>query len=272
MSSYSTADPRATIYDLSTLNPEVLERLPIFNGPGHLSESMGSACFLDPPGYPSYFVRNIYNGRGDSYERGPQAVIVHNFESRVVDTAEAEPGYCVALLRRMYRPLPIDHPRVATWMVCLFHHLRNCYVDAERPEYGRPGTLIFPVPSYKLRPIPKPEAGLEIVPGGAFDLRVKAIEAENLAEQHRARLLATPDNHAAVRQIRRVYPDYQPDPRLILHPEYFTRPGYWWEVLPEQPTSPADCNRTQRGVTGKCPMNSSWCQWCGATAEKEVLA
>ncbi len=150
--------------DRSTLDDTVLGKLPAYvEGRYRADRGMGSGCFMDVPGFPSYFIQHLYyNGNPPSH--GPTAVIRDGGGTlRVIDNNEWKPGETHemhrerfdALMRSIYKPLPFESARVQAWVCHLFTYFKHCYIDeagkAEPPEYGRPGTLIFPVPSYKLR-------------------------------------------------------------------------------------------------------------------------
>ena len=155
-------------HDLSTLNPATLSALPLLGQLPqgyHLQRDPGNGCFLDPPGYPTYFTRSVYTPLGNNPQRGPTLVIDSPDGPRVVFTAETEwlkgethetaTARRRALLRGLYAPLPFEHARVQAWVAAVHHHMQQCYIDegavAEPFEHGGPATIVYPVPSYKLR-------------------------------------------------------------------------------------------------------------------------
>ena len=258
--------------DFSTLNQTALAQLPIaVIAPGNrLDANMGSGGFLDAQGYPSFFLQAVYTGRGNTPARGPATVI----QGRVIE--DGKDAYVEGGLRKklhaLWSPLPFDHPRVEAWQRHAYTHMRHCYVDdagiAEKPEYGRPATIIFPVPYYKL-------ASFHDDPRFSEEWRTQekaAVETRN-AELHRLYAqVAIPENHAAFRMVRKFYPEAPPRLDLISDPGHAG--GNWYETEATQPT-PETCNPRLPASWGKGsqhPVNGTWCQWCGWHAEKSEAA
>ena len=249
--------------DWSTINKDKLHQLQPYTTPTsyHLQKDSGNGCAGDPPGYPTYFTRSVYTAQGNSPRRGATLVlggyVVEKNEDwegvKGWDEYRAERD---AVLHSLWNPLPLDHPRTRAWIRDSYRHLNKCYRDEERPEYGRAGTLIFPVPSYKLKKF-YDEARFN------DDYRTKeraAVDAYNRAEFDRANAIATPDNHMAVVKIRRFYPEYQPEQDLIDNPPRQVE-GMWWETDAVQPTPENCCPRWHLHAFGK--SGAGWCQWCG---------
>ena len=260
-------------HDLSTLNVAALAKLPVLGELPmgyHLQRDPGNGCYLDPPGYPSYFTRSVYTPDGANPGRGPTMVIASPTGQRVVATADTEwlkgdtwdavHARHKAQLRSLYAPLPFDHARVQAWVAAVHHHLQHCYADdagvAEPPEYGRPGMVVFPVPSYKLRSFTDDARFSD-------DWRAKeqaAIEQYNADKRAAYTKVAVLDNHLAVRRIRAFYPDYNPGPGDVIAAEESPRPGDWWERCATRPT-PAEC---EPGGHLKEHRSAGWCQFCGS--------
>ena len=226
-------------FDLSTINKKELNKLPLYKGAPtyHLQTDPGNGCFLDPPGYPTYFTQSVYTQHGNVPGRGAQMVIL----GRVVEsTKDHETGTDWAQtrdignerLRKLWMPLPLEHPRTKAWKIALYNHLRYCYFDADAPERDR--TLIFPVPDYKLRKFhDDPRFSEE----WSEKERAASEQANTEIIAHASRV-ATPDNHQAVRKIREYYPGYQPELHLMNAPP--NSEGNWWERLAGRPT-PETC-------------------------------
>ena len=255
---------------LVTLNIAALEKLRTYELPGsyHLQSDPGNGCAGDPPGYPTYLTRNIYTQYGNSpaYREGrPTMVICHGGKNYVVESYGQSDEKREQILHKLWKPLPLDHPRTRAWIISTYKHFNHCYQDVERPEHGRTGTLIFPIPYYK-RKTAKTIKIAAMATDAEREAAIRAQEAENNAaeefntsEHLRAERVATPENHKAVLIIRRYYPDYQPEQELIDNPSAFERPGNWWETMDEAP-SPENCP----GQYGhRHPVNNSWCQFCG---------
>lgn len=264
--------------DLSTLNLDLLKKLGTYEIPAsyRLQDDLGNGCFLDAPGYPTYMTRSVYTGHGNNppYRDGRvhQVIVVGGVAYPTARYGQPE-GAEAKLLHKLWKPLPIDHPRVRAWMIQVYKHMAHCYQDVERPEYGRPGTLIFPLPDYKLK-TPKT---FKVTPGAsqaemdklkeAMDAELAAVNAHNEAERLRAERIAIPENHNAVIYIRKFYPEHQPDMELINHPDRFERGGDWWETLATQPSA-EECTGPYRNH----PHNKDgWCQWCGHTSVREEV-
>jgi hypothetical protein len=133
-------------------------------------------------------------------------------------------------------------------------NFHTCYEDVERPESGQPGTLIYPIPSYKMRTTPSTH----------LDIRVQSAEqraarAHNAFEEARAAKIATVDNHRGVKTIREVYPDWTPSLSLGAYRD-LPPVGAWWETMDERPT-PETCP----GIHGAPHRHDGWCQFCGYT-------
>lgn len=259
--------------DYSTFNAAAMRALPeaqLTRGT-RIAPEMGSGCSMDAPGFPSYFVQHVYTSRGDSPNRGPVAVIEFEGAYRVIETAENWPkeGEMAERMRKLWQPLPLDHERTRLWILTCYSYFKTCYADAERPEYGRPGTLIYPRPGYKREKF-RDDARFSDAWREAERARVAEV---NRIEDERAAAVAIPENHRAVLAIRKFYPEYQPELDLIANPPSAygcgSGVGSWWETEAERPT-PEKC--APRSI-GAHPVNGTSCQWCGwveAGREAEV--
>ena len=228
----------------STINQVELEKLPLFDCPPgqHADRNMGSGCFMDPPGYPTYFIQNVYTESGNYPSRGATAVIF----GRVIDVAEWAKGDTwdgrIAkhdkLMRRLYVPPAIDHPRVQAWA-------RSCaayFGKSVTPTSGsrKVADLLFLRLDDIKRMLDSGELGLE-----------RCRVADYILEH---------------------FPDFPRDDLYTLcttslpHGKGKGGDGTWWEVLEEKPT-PATCpGDAPKGRPGRHPFNAfngTWCQVCG---------
>ena len=255
--------------DRSTLSKAKLDQADCYSLPAtySLQRGMGNGCFLDPPGYPTYFTRAVYTIRGD-------LLILPGSVHYVFDNPDGSPF--VALrdgdnwekLEQFWAQLPIEHPRVQAWMKDVYRHLHHCYHDEEANDK----TLVYPVPYYKL-PVKKYTLTVDLdAPISTFTNEIKRIKAEREEEAKRieahAAALATPDNHKAVRLIRRFYPEHQPRLDWIESPPAST--GDWWTICDAPPQSAEECNEILRVRYGaskdwRHPIGGSRCQFCGWT-------
>lgn len=245
--------------DYSTLNIDKLKKRPVYvpTGGNYVSKSQGNGCYLDAPGYPTYFTRCVYNRHGNDPQRGPHMVITFEGVHYVVETAEDwKPGmdwdtHHARIQKRLHGlwvPLPLDHLRSRMWIEACYRHLHHCYIDDSKPERADDHIFIYPVPRYKL----------ELFMDDPRFPSKEEVDRKNAEIVGYWENLATPDNHAAVRGIRKFYPDYQPEQDLIEGKFKLPRAD-WWECDADQPT-PENCP----GKYGhKHPMSKNWCQFCG---------
>lgn len=246
--------------DFSTINLEKLYSLPVHKKPPtyRYDECSGVACFMDPPGYPSYFVRHVWTQYGNFPGRGAVSVIIGpDGKAYIVQTRDTETSEYEALLRELWVPLPLDHERTRMWIREAYRYFYKSYVHHETGN-----TFIYPVPGYMLKVFNDD-------PRFSDEWRQKekeAVERYNAEIQEYYRKLATPENHMAVRRIRKFYPDYQPEIDLIENPPSMLE-GLWWETASRRPMTPEECDRTNRNrsnyALGRHPVNKTWCQWCG---------
>jgi hypothetical protein len=116
-------------------------------------------------------------------------------------------------LRSLWVPLPETHPRVQLWIRHVYQHMAHCYRDQETLEHGRPAIVVFPVPDYKLR---------KFVDDHRFSSEWRALEQKKIALENkeiveRATKIAIPQNHDAVRLVRKFYPAHEARLDLIEH-------------------------------------------------------
>ena len=219
-------------FDFSTLNLAELRKLPMFELPGGWSRQRhpGGGCFTDPPGFPTYYTRSIYTGRGDEPRSGPDTII----EDPETGAMHALPRYegrgeeLRALMAKLYVRLPFEHPRVQAWVSYLFGYFRNCYEDPAVPmaERAHAARLLIP------------KAGAPRPP---------------------------PETHRAMVRVREPYPEVPVADleRWINAGRYGGGgPGDWWERHAERPSA-EDCPGLvwMQGNTGH--RAEGWCQFCG---------
>lgn len=263
--------------DYSTLDLAALRALPAHTLPSsyHLQQDPGNGCFGDPPGYPTYFTRAVYTRHGNTPPKGPQTVITDpEGTHRVVDhsddwkkagqTWEGVSALRDARLRKLYRPLPVDHPRVQAWISSVMQHTAHCYIDdaglVAKREGDRSDMFVFPVPSYVLK---------TFVDDARFsdEWRTKeraAVEQHNAEIRNAAAHIATVNNHAGVRRIRALYPEWTPAYDAECRPLDYKggERSDWWEREAVRPT-PEQCAATSAGRRDYQKHRSGWCQFCG---------
>lgn len=267
--------------DFSTIDLDKLTKRPTFRLPGgtdattrigkwSIQEEPGCGCFGDPPGYPSYFLRAVYVG-GNNPQRGPQHVITYEGKHYVIDTADDDWDMHKRVVAALYKPTPMDSERFKLWERATYKHHHHCYRDDENKvvDVSDGNLLIYPLPNYKLK---------KFVDDTRFNDEwrrnaIQEVESYNADIQARAAALAVPENHSAVRIIKKYYPDYVPNLELIAKPD-LVNVGDWWETEASRP-SKEECRATRRHKTiGSQDHDETnekdWCQWCGWYASIDV--
>jgi hypothetical protein len=249
-------------HDHITLNMRRIRRLPLYRKPAtyHLQQDPGNGCDGDPPGYPTYFTQSVFTQYGNKPPRGPQLVLLGHVvddprDWRTGDTWDTLQARKEALLRKLYSPLPIEHPRVQAWITKLYKHSHSCYTDDSKPHGDN--LVIFPVPDYELKTFKDD-------PRFSDEWRVKeraAIEQANRDIIAAARKIAVYNNHRAVRAIQVFYPEFSAP---VSDYENLPHPGNWWERHSRNFT-PEECPGQ---YNMKHPVNGTWCQVCGWNNQK----
>lgn len=269
--------------DLSTLRVDRLAKLPkhTLTRPGR---HMGAGCFLDPPGFPTYFLRMV-EGRNDS-----GYVITIGGESRFVSDEVLNesrgwyrpnwrdlgaPADHQERLAWLYQPLPFEHPRVQCWIDALHKYMRNCY----RVPGAKNDMLVFPpgrtdfvteglfvakpdttrMPFFTEHLTEEGRRKLEAAIAEATAEAEREVKAKQEARTAEMAKLCTVDTHLAVLAVRKFYPDYQPSEARLAGEIGRTHAGDWYGVLAERPV-PCPCNH--QAFTLK--TFGFVCQYCGA--------
>jgi len=108
---------------MNQINTTALAKLKAYNVPRtyRVSASLGAACFLDPPGYPSYHLQAVYTSHGNTPPKGPYHVIKDDDVWRAIPEEFN--------LANLWEPLAIDHERTQMWICALRKHMRSMYYD-----------------------------------------------------------------------------------------------------------------------------------------------
>lgn len=131
-------------FDYSTINATELRKLKTYALPPsyRLQKDPGCGCHMDPPGFPTYFLQSVYTSTGNSPPRTAKADEVIAFEDKLYITST--PGWVAGdtwdtrhkkreqRMRRLWLPLPINHPRVIAWIRVCYLYFGGMYV----PESG----------------------------------------------------------------------------------------------------------------------------------------
>lgn len=188
-------------FDWSTINVKVVRALPAYKLPPtySLSKHYGSACFLDAPGYPSYFVQHVYTQYGNTPSNSATMimramgsshlhVVEHAHSQRNFDTWDDLKAWQEGLYRHMWKPLPLAHERVHMWIKYCYAYFRDCYIP----------------------------------PSGSLAANDIVIRREGNWEY------CTPERAKAPIYIRSFYPEYQVDQMLLEDaPLWGTIPDWW---------------------------------------------
>lgn len=259
--------------DLSTINMEELNKLPIYTGAYRISDSMGSCCFLDPPGYPTYFIQHIYTKYGNEPDYGPIAVIqnrVIEYAWKEFETWESRQKNHKSLMEKLYIKPDLNHPRTKAWIEQLYTYFHNCYVNDAIGKDARHADklVIFPVPNYQLKSYSVPyNQKKEYAIKEMRNKRKDSIATQNDIIISKATKIAVPKNHAAFRHIKDRYPNAKPNIKLINHPLENT--PNWYERLGEKPTADNCPGEIGWSPIQKHPVDSTRCQVCGWIKESK---
>lgn len=264
------AKTRLETADTSTIDTGKLNKLPLFANPANrtLQRDTGNGCAGDPPGYPSYFTQSVYTPSGNQPGKGATMIIL----GRIIQTAEGDYEKEKKVLRSLWKPLPLEHPRTQAWIKATFVHHAHCYHVPGRenlPFHDDGRLLIWPGGCLGKTPFGTiKDLAFETEYARKHESYDKwADEQKNLFEaeivMNNARIkseceaVATPENATATGIIRQYYPEFNPTPDLFS--DGLESPGNWWEVMSAAP-SPENCP----GQYGHAhPVNGSWCQMCG---------
>jgi len=227
----------------STIDQTLLNSLSIYTlPPTYRLGSCGNGCLLEPPGHPSYFTQMVFTKYGNlpSHHRHAPLYLING---RVVRYADEPYEESDGLLDRLYKPLAEEHPRVQAWIEEMYRHLHHCYTDPSAVQARE--IVIYPVPSYRLV-------------GKTHDQPAE-IEAYALS-------VALPDNHRAVRAIRKWYPDHKARLDLIEHPVARFQADWWsrYAHLPEADECPGHLGWWPHGKNGVCRL-------CGRTGIEAIV-
>ena len=113
-------------------------------------KTSGNACYLDAPGFPTYFTKHIYTERGDSPLTGPTMVIEVDGVNHIVGYADESFETIRSKLAKLWLRDAVSAERFSAWERTTFTHFAHCYVDDDR-NLDTSSIFIFPVPNFKLK-------------------------------------------------------------------------------------------------------------------------
>jgi hypothetical protein len=267
--------------DFSTINIKALRRLPVYNLPPSytLQRDPGNGCFLDPPGYPSYFTRNVYTRYGNNPHKGVLTVISYQGTHYVVEHSDDWKGggwdeyraKVDARLRRLWNPLPLEHPRTQAWIDYCIGYFDHCFID---PRTGKTecGSWVTNENMWDILDalgVEYSQALKEKVLRieEASKLQYLHVEPEYLEGSEELEYLKL-DNliyaktNKDTHYIQEWYPEYEYDGNR--KGSYGAGGvGSWWERLSSRP-APSECPGE---AWQRHPVNGTWCQVCGWKSE-----
>jgi len=117
--------------DYSTINLERLRTLPLYQLPKgfKVSDHLGSGCFMDAPGFPSYFIQSVYTSRGDTPRNGPHKGVIadpdRHEEYRIIDTISP---------RWLWNKVSMESERFKIWERTCYSYFKNCYYNPDAKD------------------------------------------------------------------------------------------------------------------------------------------
>ena len=241
-------------YDNSTLDLDAIRKLPVYEG------SLVRRCHVTsdyPPGHPTYFMQDICGSSTVTViitapgVEGSRVITVFEYN---IEFGKDEFDKLVSSL---WKPLPLDNPRVRMWVRGEYRYFGSCYNKDKSPETRR--DFHWPIPAYELK-------------ASRFTGEPGQKDKDDYIEVRRPH--AIPENHRAVLNIRKFYPDYEPDLELIENPPSEGPVGYdlrWWKRYCVQPR-PEQCDDVivlDSGVR-KHHTLAGICRTCGNVGEEEA--
>ncbi len=279
---------RQQIADWSTIDLDVLNKLPhveLTHG-DHLQRDSGNGCAGNPPGFPTYFTRSVYSASGnDPHGKWSQVIVPPGDVPRGVtpkDWRGSWDDHRAAqdkLFRKLWKALPLDHPRTVAWINATFKHHNHCYQVPELRAQGKnwsDAMMIWPRGCLGKTPfgdLQDEKFAVEYArKTQAFDRWRDDEQAKFISDirESNARIsrlcaeIATPDNHDGTILVRHYFPEFVPTPELIAGD--CKHPGNWWEVMSARPTP----DRCPGQYDNDHPVNGSWCQMCGWYEESKA--
>ena len=246
-----------------TINMEALRNLKpatIAEGCRVDEREEGSCCFMDPPGHPSYFVKHVYNGRGNEPARGSTMVLcVPGEEMREIEDSDGR-GSRESLLNSLYKRLPFEHPRVQAWVSQVFGYFKDCYHGLDGcTEAGRLRVHAWVEPWTR-----EDTVDILVMMHGKATEDVLRETREGAEKREKDSLVYPPEQYRPISYIREWYPefchyDYTGITPEVLKGTYGTG-GDWWEQHTCKPTV-EECDSIAGGKGHHVEGNS--CQFCG---------
>jgi len=229
-------DPTPTLIQFERapcLDETRVRRLKVYKKPStyEISRSEGAGCFMDPPGFPTYFLRAVYTKHGNTPPKGPDYVICLGDAVYRVPPLWQD-GDRDWFMRRLWPPLPLEHERTKEWIRACFAYFAKGWQLADSAAV----------------------ADLEFKGTCASPDEIKETAADLGADLAKYR---------PVSYVREFYPDADPEALVNEYGTAGPRPGDWWGRFSRQP-SPDECPGDHIGRGRRQhPTSGTWCQFCG---------
>lgn len=240
-----------------TLNADRISRLPVYKMPRtYYAGSPGMGCFMDPPGYPTYYVQPVYNSHGNTPRNAPDAVIMGpdgeyrrldrvyvKSDDRQAASKETDRRWA-KLIRSLWAPLPLDHARTVAWIRVGFGYFRGGWL----PSVGS-----------------RNAADPEFIGRDAHEIR--ALVAGTFWTGQSIKPPRDVRTYRPVDHVLEYYPDADPVAVFNDHVDYgaYGKAGDWWTTASERPT-PETCPGMVAAHGSTWPTHAEAkgaCQWCG---------
>jgi len=261
--------------DLSTIDLDKLKRYEIYN-PARIQRytpdsHMGSGCFLDAPGYPSYFLQSVWDSSGNN------EIVIGIVDDKGDLRDLPVKRNREETLRELWRPLPVDHPRVELWIQHVYQYFVHCYGDPQLGDKQRnvSNTVSWPVSRFE-RPL-RPKSTVQVFgyrdgKHGMFEAKLDPVEYRQMLRDYRTelkhllqdrwRVASNPENHLAVLAIREFYPEHQPNLDYIKNPPKRSQED-WFE---RYATPPDPCPGHLGTSHGEAMRKYHYCRLCGKSS------
>lgn len=214
------------------LNETRIRRLEQYKKPPtyEINRYEGAGCFMDPPGFPTYFLRGVYTKYGNTPPSGPNYVIeLAEIFYRIPSLWDLDKHK--QLMRRLWSPLPLEHERTKAWIRVCFGYFAKGWQLASSASVS--------------------------------DLKFRgSCKTPDEIKETAAALGVGLAKYRPVAYVLEFYPDADPEALVNEYGNLSARPGDWWERFSRQP-SPEECPGDDIGGHRQHPTSGTWCQFCG---------
>jgi hypothetical protein len=206
----------------------------------------------------------VYNYWGNTPKNAPDAVITYQDKHFIILKGWVDDKTRQETYRKLWKPLPLEHPRVQAWIADVYKYFGGCYVDPRTENSTHVSSFMFSMLAGRaLYEVATDVFGLTV----SSELRDYLYPAKYdmpsdhplYAELTQLRKEVKERTYRPTTYIQEFYPDFK-------HTENPPAPtGHWYTLMAERPT-PEECPGELgwgNTPTSRHPVNSSWCQVCG---------